>query len=76
MATATEVAAKILSEIAAPIVLEKAEQAVADGTHSWVFDPSVDGVLGLIKNNTNQAVIVVYVNDEDFECDEEWVHRG
>jgi hypothetical protein len=69
---------------------------VSADTHHWIFDPDIDGVVGLVSKagpqqapadgqialndygvlhhvGGPQAVIVCYLEEQDFECDDEWV---
>lgn len=45
--------------------------AQEEAGYEWVFDPQVEGVLGLIPvGKTQPAIVVVYINDgPDFEYD-------
>lgn len=49
--------------------LDEYRQRHPDST--WVYDPEVEGVVGLVQEGTRDAVVVVYVDREDFEVDEE-----
>lgn len=46
-------------------IINRAEEAGA----TWVWDPQFTGVVGLM--NGQQALVVVYLDDEDFEYDYE-----
>ena len=46
---AEKLATELLEWAAMPYVLERAKRAVAEGTHKWIFDPDVDGVVGLVE---------------------------
>ena len=43
--------------------INRAEEAGA----TWIWDPQFEGVVGLM--NGQQALVVVYLDDEDFEYD-------
>jgi hypothetical protein len=50
----------------------QARRAVEKGEAIWIWDPEVDGVVGLVLvGNTNRALVVVYDEGSDFEADEE-----
>jgi hypothetical protein len=61
----------LFRKMAADYVVKAADEKVASGEASWQLDPQVEGVVGLVLNGTNRALVVVYVKDQDFECDEE-----
>lgn len=62
-----EKAKKFLAENASDWVVQGAQQLEANGLGEWVLDPEVRGVVGLLKPRTNDAWLIVYLNDEDFE---------
>lgn len=61
----------LFREIAAKYVVKAADKKVAAGEAKWVLDPEHVGVVGLVVPGTNRALVVVYLKDRDFECDEE-----
>ena len=46
------------------------ETLVADGAAHWILDPHVPGVVGLVDNDTREALVVVYTDERDFEVGE------
>jgi hypothetical protein len=66
-----ERAVKLFRGMAADYVVEAADAKVASGEAQWVLDPQVEDVVGLVLNGTNRALVVVYLDSQDFECDEE-----
>jgi hypothetical protein len=73
---ASDVGTEALARLAGRYTNTKAERAVADGTHEWVWDPEVREVVGLIRKGTNRADIVIYLDaldgEGDFEVSDEW----
>lgn len=69
---AQETGTRILADLADDYVVETAARLVAAGKAQWVFDPEVLGVVGLVKPGTRRALVVVYVDDEDFETSAEF----
>jgi hypothetical protein len=65
-------ARKIVRDEAEHQLVAHIEAAVAAGTAEWVLDPEVDGVVGLVRTGTGQALIVVYVGEGDWEMDDEF----
>lgn len=66
--TAEQIGREYLREEASPEVTEKAARLVLEGKAQWVFDPQVDGVVGLVRpDEPNRAFIVVWYTDGDFE---------
>lgn len=77
MSTAKQVAAEILADMADQSVIDRADQLLKAGKAVWIFDPEVPGVVGLVKavegRLTNEALLVVYVDLQDFEeSDDFW----
>lgn len=67
MATAEEVGTRVLTDNADGWVVANAARLVESGAAVWIFDPEVPGVVGLVRPGTRRALVVVYVDDEDFE---------
>jgi hypothetical protein len=67
--SAAKTATAFLKENATKRLAKEADKLVAAGTHTWIWDPQFDDVIGLVKKGTNHAEIVIYVADNDFECD-------
>lgn len=63
---AQDLALSLLKVEADPLFLENIQSLVTQGSAGWAFDPYVPDVVGLI-NGDNRALVVVYLNDEDFE---------
>lgn len=70
MPTAADLAMEILHEWADETLVAMIESLMHSGAGVWVFDPEVDRVVGFVKPGTNRAAVVVYLNDNDFETDE------
>jgi hypothetical protein len=66
-----DIARRQLEEDAESRLLERIAEEVAAGRATWRDDPVVPGVVGLVKAGTNEALVVVYVNDRDFEVADE-----
>jgi hypothetical protein len=64
---AAEKAAEVLAATADQSVIDQAELLVLTGSHVWVFDGYVDGVVALVRVGTNTADLIVYTTDFDFE---------
>lgn len=65
-----EQAKELLKEMATDEISDYAQKLVDEGRARWELDPYVNGVVGLmLTDNPSQAVVIVYVNDRDFECD-------
>lgn len=70
--TAETVALELLDEIADPKFVEAVRREMTNG-YSWMHDPYHEGVIGLTKDGDPQeAVVIVYVYDEDFESSIDW----
>lgn len=50
----------------------KAHRYVATNIANWRMDPHVKNVVGLVLEGTNQAIVVIYIDDEDFEVDDRY----
>lgn len=48
------------------------ESALARGDAEWIHDPEHVGVCGVVLTGTRRALLVVYVEDMDFEVTEEF----
>ena len=48
-------------------VVRVTRKAVQDGTHEWIWDMQVNGVVGLVETGTNKGLVIVYA-DDDWEC--------
>lgn len=65
---AAEKAAEVLNATADQSVIDQAELLVLTGSHVWVFDPEVSGVVGLVRvGEPRRADLIVYTEDYDFE---------
>jgi DICT domain-containing protein len=64
-------ARELLAELAEGWTIAKTEQAVSTGCAEWRLDPFVVGVVHLVKTGTDRVSVVVYLNDHEFEVDEE-----
>jgi hypothetical protein len=51
---AEELALAVLEKNATAEVVKRAKEATAAGTHRWIFDPEVEGVLGLISTGAKE----------------------
>lgn len=69
----TEVARDLLGRIADRAVVDAADAAVLNGSADWRVDPSHRDVVGLIRTGTNRALVVVYLDAEDFEVADEFM---
>ena len=53
-----------------------AQQLIGTGQASWIRDPYVDGVVGLVLTGTNTALVLLYLKTpsgfNDFETSEEF----
>lgn len=65
-------AKKMLGEIATDWVIEQAKALEDTGRGEWVLDPEVPGVVGLLHPGTNNAWLIVYLEDQDFESSGEF----
>lgn len=65
--TAEDYGMEVLLENADSQTVEDVRQLVADRKAEWIFDGSVDGVVGLVLPGTIKALVVVYIFDRDFE---------
>lgn len=57
----------LLASEADPYVLDLAEQLVAQERATWVPDPYVENVVGLLQPGSDRAWLVVYLADQDWE---------
>ncbi len=73
-------AIQCLTDIAHPDIAALAQRVVTEGTHTWIPDPAVAGVWGLVNvadyRTGNTAVIVVYCTDGDLTVDEAFEGRA
>lgn len=67
-----EKAQEIINRDAAEFVTEQIAYMVDEGTAKWIEDPWVDGVVGLIVPETNTALLVVYVERDDWEMSDDF----
>lgn len=65
-----EKAKELLRELAVEEVTTAADLLVEAGEAEWKLDPQVPGVVGLVRPDSNRALLVVYVEDGDWELDE------
>lgn len=63
----SHVAMKMLQKIADEPTNRLAKKAVDTGVAHWRHDNHQDGVYGLVKATTEEALVVVYLEEEDFE---------
>jgi hypothetical protein len=75
---AQEAALAVLLDAADPDLVVAVQTLVLAGTARWVWDPEHDGVVGLCRHGDYRhgkpvALVVVYVEDEDFEIGSEGV---
>jgi hypothetical protein len=74
---ASEAALAVLAWAADPQVTTAAQRSVEAGTHRWVYDPDVDGVVGLVlTSDARQSVLTVWLEAEDFEVDHGWLESN
>lgn len=74
--TIAELAHSVLDTAANEQVLARVAKAEAAGGE-WILDPQVTGVLGFVATpggSLTKVQVIVWVADEDFECDEEWLY--
>jgi hypothetical protein len=65
--TALWEAHRVLLEAADLQVLKQVDRWVAEKAE-WRYDPEIPGVVGLVlKENRRRAVLIVYLEDRDFE---------
>ena len=65
---ARDAAMAVLHEEAEECLVEAVEEIYQAGKGRWEYDPDFPGVVGLIKSYTaNRALVVVYVEEGDFE---------
>lgn len=70
--TAQDLSLELLTELADPKFVEAVRREMGNG-YSWMHDPYHEGVIGLVKGGDPQeAIVVVYVYDEDFESAIDW----
>lgn len=50
----------------------EADRLVREGTAEWVEDPWVDDVGALVLSGTNTALVVVYLDRDDFEASDDF----
>lgn len=67
-----EQAQALLKKQAAKRVVKAADRMVAAGAAEWIRDPEVSGVVGLVRTGTRRALVVVYLQDGDFEVDDDF----
>lgn len=63
---------QVLRDVADADVTAAVEARVNAGTARWILDPEVEGVVGVTDAETGRALVVVYVNREDFELSDEF----
>lgn len=64
-------ALELLQTAAEPKLFTTLRRAVDAGVAEWRDDPIVPGVVGCVLAGTNRALVVVYVDQNDFEVDEQ-----
>jgi len=63
-------------EIASGSIVARCRKAVQTGQAVWVWDPEVNGVVGLVMtSNPRRALVVVYSEGTDFEVDGELLEK-
>lgn len=67
-----EKAQEIINRDAADFVTELADTLVTDGKAEWIEDPWVDGVAALVVTGTKTALLVVYVERDDWEMSDDF----
>lgn len=68
--SAADAALSVLDGLADPSFLAELDLAVAAGAR-WIFDPQHDDVVGLLHPGSDvDALVVVYLAEEDFETDD------
>lgn len=66
-----EQARTILAREAASWVQQGVAMLLGEGTAEWIEDPWVDGVVGLVYKGTQSALLVIYVDRNDWELSED-----
>lgn len=72
MNLAEESALILLREVADPAILTEIETLTEAHDLRWVFDPEVEGVIGLVHAGTRRAILVCYLEEDDFETASEF----
>lgn len=67
-----EQAQRVLRDVADAAVTAAVEARVNAGTARWILDPEVEGVVGVTDTETGRALVVVYIDHEDFEFSDEF----
>lgn len=68
-----DTAVTMFAKLADPWLVQKAHNQVNRGALRWRIDPEYPNVVGLVTvDDPNEAVVVVYIKDEDFEVNTEW----
>lgn len=60
--------ANLLNDNASDETLDRVKTLLLEDKARWQIDPQVQNVFGLVKPYTNNALMVVYVEHDDFEC--------
>ena len=62
-------ATETFAEMADSRIVKKVQDLIDSGKAEWIYDPQVDGVLGLVKvGDPTCALVVLYTDPLDFEC--------
>lgn len=61
----------LFNDQAATSYVDAATQMVADRLAIWVRDPEVPGVVGLLDREDGRALVIVYLEYNDFEVTED-----
>lgn len=67
-----EKAKELLRRDADPAVMTTADQMVERGQAAWTLDPQVRNVVGLVVPGTTRALLVVYLDESDWELDSDF----
>jgi hypothetical protein len=59
---------QMLLESASDETLDRVRELVGSREADWIWDPVVENVAGLVWTGTDRAVMVVYLDHQDFEC--------
>lgn len=61
----------VLDREAAPEIAARCDRMEAAGEGRWVLDPHVPLVVAFIATPSERPLVIVYVQDGDFECADE-----
>jgi hypothetical protein len=73
--TAAAAGQGVIDRLADKATRDRTRALIRAGTHHWIYDPEVPGVVGLVeRENPARAVVIVYLasaeGGEDFETGE------